>query len=121
MTAAADETWGMNIFDETYLLYNENTTTVSTLEYIATTIAHEFSHQVKINNASLITPFLQDHTFLAMPRLTCLAYFLVVWRSSHDEMVERPLAERIFRRLSPIPSHSKILSILGLANIFFFR
>lgn len=45
MTAAADETWGMNIFDETYLLYNENTTTVSTLEYIATTIAHEFSHQ----------------------------------------------------------------------------
>jgi len=39
------ENWGLLMFRESALLYNPNTSTVSNKQWIATTVAHEISHQ----------------------------------------------------------------------------
>lgn len=45
--SAADEVWGMIIFLENYLLYDQKTTSIVFQEHIATTICHEIAHQVR--------------------------------------------------------------------------
>jgi len=69
--AAADETWGMILFNEAYLLYNPTFDSISRLENIAVTIAHEIAH---LWFGDLVTPSWWTDVWLKESFATFLSY-----------------------------------------------
>ena len=47
--ATAMENWGLVVYRDIYLLYNELTNSIVSKQEVATVIAHELTHQVSYN------------------------------------------------------------------------
>ncbi|XP_035785983.1 aminopeptidase Ey-like [Anopheles albimanus] len=70
---AAMENWGLVVYEESYLLYDESTGTNRDKENVIATIMHEFVHQIFGN---LLTPHWWSDVFLSEGFATFYEYYL---------------------------------------------